>query len=627
VTPTSLIFSSPRDAVAPRGPVLAVSQAPASSVWGAPRPAGRGAAARRAGGGRAAGAAPDATARPLVAPEGAPGDRPVRRALGAHALLCGVAGIAAGRRRASALRHAAGALALLASVATLAIVAAGVGPAHAQETPVRGGRVLDSLISEPDSLDPARANLLVSQYVLGLLYDRLVYIDPSGRPRPWLAESWTVDKDGREVTFTIRKGVTFTDGTPVDAEAVRYSLERYLKLSKRNADLGPVQKIEVAGGGVRLTFGRPFAALFTALDSSYLGIVSRAAAEKAGEEFGRRPVGSGPYTLKEWRAGSTLLFARNAGYRNLRGDVENKGAPYPDEWQISIVKEEGTRMAALETGQLHMSWAPFEEVPRIEKDPRLQLIRRPKGVSYIFLEFNTRKPPFDRLALRKAIAYSVDPKEVLDASYLYGTVIQAPMPLGVPGFSAEAGRQHGYRRDEARAAALFKEAGYTRGGDGKLRDAAGRPLRITLTTWVAPQISRAAQVLQAELQAVGVECELTQTDAGAFLAKLPEGKHDFDLMRMTYADPNGLTRLVRSPGRWNHYGNPKLDALLDQADAAMDPDRRMALLREIQAIVLEDAAIVPLFSDDFMIAARREVRGYKFDGTGTPMYYDVWLRR
>jgi peptide/nickel transport system substrate-binding protein len=175
----------------------------------------------------------------------------------------------------------------------------GGGPALAQEPPTKGGRVLDSLISEPDSLDPARANLLVSQYGLGLLYDRLVYIDQTGRPRPWLAESWSVDKDGKEVTFVIRKGVTFTDGTPLDAEAVRYSLDRYLKISKRNADLGPVQKIEAVGNSVRLTYERPFAALFTALDFSYLGIVSKTAVEKSGDEFGRKPVGTGPYTLKD----------------------------------------------------------------------------------------------------------------------------------------------------------------------------------------------------------------------------------------------------------------------------------------------------------------------------------------
>ncbi len=516
------------------------------------------------------------------------------------------------------------------SLAAIGLAAAllWAAPVPAQETPTRGGRVLDSLISEPDSLDPARASILVSQYVLGLLYDRLVYIGADGKPKPWLAESWTIEKDGREITFVIRSGVKFTDGTPLDAEAVAYSLERFVKLSKRKADLGPFEKAEVLDPRrVRLTFSRPFAPVFVALDSSYLGIVSKAAAEREGDAFGRRPVGSGPYTLKEWRAGSSLLFARNPGYRNLRADVENKGAPYPDEWQIQIVKEEGTRMAALETGQLHMSWAPFEEVPRIKAHPQLQLISREKGTSYIFLEFNTRKPPFDSLPLRRAIGYAVDPKEVLAASYIYGTLIEAPMPIGVPGYSAEVGRRYGYRYDEARAAELFKQAGYTRGSDGKLRGKDGRPLRITLTTWVAPQISRAAQVIQAQLQAAGLEVELSQVDAGAFLAKLPEAKHDFDLMRQTFADPQGLSRLVHSPGRWNHYSNPKLDALLDQADSTLDPDRRLALLAEIQRIVLEDAAIIPLFSDTFMIAARKEVRGYRFDATGTPMYYDVWLKR
>ena len=121
------------------------------------------------------------------------------------------------------------------------------GPALGQEPPTKGGRVLDSPLSEPDSLDPARANLLVSQYVLGLLYDRLVYIDQTGRPRPWLAESWSVDKDGKEVTFVIRKGVTFTDGTPLDAEAVRDSLDRDLKISKRNARSRPDPEIEAVG--------------------------------------------------------------------------------------------------------------------------------------------------------------------------------------------------------------------------------------------------------------------------------------------------------------------------------------------------------------------------------------------
>ena len=132
-------------------------------------------------------------------------------------------------------------------------------------------------------------------------------------------------------------------------------------------------------------------------------------------------------------------------------------------------------MAALETGQLHMSWAPFEEV-RGSRRMHGSSYSAAGRASYIFLQFNTKKPPFDKFALRRAIAYSVDSKEVLDASYLYGTVIQAPLPLGVRGFSARSAASTATgRRGQGRA--LFKEAGFTKGADGRLRDGAGKPVR------------------------------------------------------------------------------------------------------------------------------------------------------
>ncbi len=516
----------------------------------------------------------------------------------------------------------------LCGLALAVLLGAWVGVPLAQEKPVPGGRVLDSLISEPDSLDPARAMALVSLNTLGLVYDRLIYLGADGKPKPWLAESWAMDKGGREVTFTIRGGVKFTDGTAVDAEAVRYSLDRFLKLSKRKSDMGPLEKVEaVAPNKVRLTFGKPFAALWASLDSSFLGIVSKTAAEKEGEAFGRKPVGSGPYLLKDWKPGSTLLFARNPAYKNLRADAENKGAAYPDEWQIQIVKEEGTRMAALETGQLQIAWAPFEEVPRIKGHANLQLITREKGTSQVYLEFNTTKPPFNSLALRRAIGYAVDPKEILEASYIYGALTQSPLPIGVAGYSEEIGAKYGFRRDETKALQYLREAGYTKDSSGKLKDKEGKPLKITLSTWVAPQISRAAQVIQAELQAIGMDVDLSQTEAGVFLAKLPEGKHDFDLMRSTFADAQGLSRQLKTPGRWKHYGNSKLDPLLDTADSTLDPEKRLEVLKQVQQVVLEDAAMIPLYSDSFLIAARKELRGYKFDAAGAPMIYDVWLKR
>ena len=169
-------------------------------------------------------------------------------------------------------------LVLLGLLAGSLLPIAGPVPALAQEPPTRGGRVLDSLIWEPDSLDPARANLLVSQYVLGLLYDRLVYIDQTGRPRRGSpSRGRSTRTAGRSPSSSARgsRSPTGRRWTPRPC-ATRWTATS--KISKRNADLGPVQKIEVVGGGgsVRLTFERPFAALFTALDISYLGIVSKA---------------------------------------------------------------------------------------------------------------------------------------------------------------------------------------------------------------------------------------------------------------------------------------------------------------------------------------------------------------
>ena len=376
---------------------------------------------------------------------------------------------------------------------------------------------------------------------------------------------------------------------------------------------------------MRLTYERLFAALFTALDFLYLGIVSKTAVEKAGDEFGRKPVGSGPDTLKDWKAGSTLLFARNPGYKNVRADVENKGAPYPDERQISIVKEEGTRMAALETGQLHMSWALFEEVPRIQKDARLQIIRRPKGVSYIFLEFNTKKPPFDKLALRRAIAYSVDSKEILDASYLDGTVIQAPLRWACrasPRRSAASTATGGTRRRPPRSSRRRA----AKGADGKLRDGAGKTVKIMLTTWVAPQISRAAQVIQAQLQAAGVECELTQTDAAPSWPSCPKGKHDFDLMRTTFPDPNGLSRLVKSPGGGTTTATRSSIPCSTRRTRRWIPIGAWPCSRRSRARAggrRDHPALQRRLHD------RRAPggAGLQDDGTGTPMYYDVWLKR
>ena len=477
-----------------------------------------------------------------------------------------------------------------------------------------GGRLLDSLLSEPDSLDPHKGTLLVTTYVLNLLYDRLVFLDENGTPQPWLAESWTTSDDGTRATFKLRQGVSFHDGTPLNAQAVKFTFDRLIDpatASPNAQQIGPLASTQVIDDAtVELVWSRPYAPAMVMLAGSQMGIVSPAAVQQAGDQFGRTPVGSGPFRLKQWDAGRELLFERNPDYQNHRGDVQNPGPPHLDEMSIQLVPEEGTRMAALESGELHLAWAPVQEVEAIRENPDLQLFVRENGTSWEYIEFNCTSGPFTDLNLRRAVGHAVNPEEVLIASYIYGDLIRSPLPIGTVGYDAEVGAQHGFAHDPEQARSLLE------GLD---------PGTLVLTSWNAPQAVRAVQVIQAELADVGLNVELETMDAGTFLAKLREGDFQFAFNRTTWPDPIILSQMFKSPGRDQQYSNPALDPVLEQIETTTDPAARQEAVSTAQRMILEDAAVVPLFADQFMIAGRQAVQGFRFSALGLPMYQDVWL--
>lgn len=488
-------------------------------------------------------------------------------------------------------------------------------PASAAEIQ-RGGRLLDSLLSEPESLDPHKATLLVSTYVLNLVYDRLVYLDAARKPRPWLAESWTVADGGRKITFVLRDGLKFTDGTPLNAKAVAFTFSRLMSkatASPNARQMGPLDKVEAINDRtVAFMWSKPYAPAFVMLSGSQMGIVSPAGVEKFGPQFGRNPVGSGPFMLKSWDSGKELVFSHNGSYKNFRADVSNGGAPYLDELSIRLVPEEGTRMAALETGELQLGWAPIQDIEKIKAERKLQLFTREKGTSWEYIEFNASAAPFSDIDVRRAVAYAVAPKDILAASYIYGDLIKSPLPIGTTGYDAAIGNRFGFNFDPSKAQSLLR---------GK------QVPPVLLTSWNAPQAVRAVQVIQAQLGALGIQTRLETIDAGTFLAKLRQGNFQFAFNRTTWPDPEILTETFLSPGRDKQFSDPKLDAVLQEITTTVDPAKRQQVVSQAQRLVLEDAACVPLFSDQFIVAARNEVHGYRFDALGLPMYQDVWISK
>ncbi|HEY2132425.1 MAG TPA: ABC transporter substrate-binding protein, partial [Acetobacteraceae bacterium] len=206
---------------------------------------------------------------------------------------------------------------------------------------------------DPETLYNVKSFSLTVSSVLGpYLLDRLVYFDASGQPKPWLAESWTVSEDQTEITFKLRTGIKFTDGTDFNAAAAKAQFDAVM--DKKNASpllplLGSLQTVEAPDATtLRFTFAKPFAPFLSNIAQASFGFNSPTAVAKYGDQYGRHVVGTGPYMLKSWDPGSEIVLVRNPNYHQYRGDAVNKGAPIADRIVLTVISEEGVAQAALE---------------------------------------------------------------------------------------------------------------------------------------------------------------------------------------------------------------------------------------------------------------------------------------
>ena len=250
-------------------------------------------------------------------------------------------------------------------------------PAAAGE-PTPGGYIMDATIEDPDSLDPHKTIMATASEIQSWIYDELFYIGADGLPKGLLAESWTVSEDSKTLTVVLREGRKFHDGTPVDAKAVEFTFNRMLDpatAAPAKDQAGPLTKVTaVDDKTVTFEFSEPYAPFYFAASTSYFGIISPTAVEKLGDDFGRQPVGSGPFMFKEWKAGQEITLVRNPDYVNVREDRTNKGAPYVDGLIFKNVPEEGTRIAAMETGEINILGLSRESVSRFQDDPEFKVI-------------------------------------------------------------------------------------------------------------------------------------------------------------------------------------------------------------------------------------------------------------
>lgn len=493
-----------------------------------------------------------------------------------------------------------------------------------------GGTLVRAMTSEPAQIDPQGAPNSGTNLVLPYLFDTLVVRDRDNSIHPSLAKSWQISEDGLEITFELREGVTFHDGTPVNAEAVRFTFERFKEVGSRSPIYGGIMQIAgievVDDQTVKFTFDEPTANFWSTISMPYAAIISPDSARKVEEAGEGHLVGSGPFILESWQTGQSITLKRNPDYTWGPPVVENQGAPYLDELVFKVIPDATTQLATLEAGEVDVLF--INQPSHRTKLEGNETVRLEEAVlnDLVYLGFNCQKPPFDEVLVRQALSHAVNKEEILELALGgLGQIAFAPLPPTLPGFDPSLKEfELGY--DVEKAAALLVEAGFQQTADGTWeRD--GQPLMGQLLTSTRAPNEAIATLLQSQLKAIGVPIEIQQLDSRAVMQATTEGQFDLLLWRYGWNDPDALNIFLSTEriGRTNRvaYSNAEVDALLAQGARELEEAARVKLYIEAQKIILQEAPWQPLYNPVDMLAMSKRVQEAKVGYMGRLLLNDA----
>lgn len=519
---------------------------------------------------------------------------------------------------AKSLRLLLGSLLFLGLLAGCAPVAAPAATDTGSTAGATANVLVRAMTSEPAVIDPQGAPNSGLSLVLPYLFDTLVVRDVDNTILPALAESWETSDDGLTVTMRLKPGVTFHDGTPLDAAAVQATFERFKETGMASPIYEGVTQIAsieaVDDATVAFHFDQPAANFWSTISMPYAAIISPASIEAAAAAGTGHLVGSGPFKLAGWSAGQSLTLERNPDYAWGPPTTENQGAPYLDQVIFKVIPDASTQLAALEAGEVDVIFInqPSHK-QKLESDPNVTLHETVLN-SLIYLGFNTQRPPFDEMTVRQAIAHAINKDEIVSLALGgLGQAAFAPLPPTLPGFDPSL-KDYELGFDPERSRALLAEAGFEADSDGSwVRD--GEPLQARLLTSTRPPNEAIATLIQSQLAAIGVPVEIQQLDGKAVMEATGKGEFELLLWRYDWNDPDALNIFLSAAriGSTNRvgYSNPEVDALLEAGAHELDEAARNALYVQTQQLILQDAPWQPLYVPVDVLAIRNRVQGAK----------------
>jgi peptide/nickel transport system substrate-binding protein len=499
-------------------------------------------------------------------------------------------------------------------VLLLAVVAMPRPASVDAQAPKPGGVLRFAVRGEPSSLDPHRGSSGTDHMSLYPLYDTLVRFDPNTMtPLPGLVEAWETP-DPRTLVLTLRANVKFHDGTPFNAEAVRYNIQRAQdrKISTVTSELANIESVEVAGPlRVKLHLKRPDSALLLTFADRSGMMVSPTAAEKLGEQLARNPVGAGEFRFVKWTPGDSLRVERFTDYWE-------RGRPYLDGMLIKFIADGDTRLTALRSGQLDFTMEiPAQDFASLKTERGIRTYER-VSLAYWRIYLNTAKPPLDKRAAREAIQYALDrPALVKTITFGLGEVAVTPFPsvhwAYNPGLKP-------FPHDVAKAKAKLAEAGLPNG------------FGFDMVVEPAPEHVRRAEAIQAQLAQAGIRLDIKPVELVKGVAAFFRSKEvAASNTRWTgRPDPDQTVRgLFHSTGFYNpgRFKNEQLEELMDRAVATWNLEERKKLYWQLEEVIQQEAIDVGLFYAQALEAGSTAVQGYQQNLLGKPMFRGVWLQK
>ncbi len=442
------------------------------------------------------------------------------------------------------------------------------------------------MVLEPPNLDPtAGAAAAIDEVVYANIFEGLTRFGPDGSIRPALAESWEISGDGKVYTFTLHGGVTFHDGTPMEAADVKFSLDRARAENSTNAQkalFAGIENVEAPDPRtVRITLKNPDGSFPFKMAWGDAVILSRKTADQAATH----PIGTGPFRFVQWVKGDRVEIERNPDYWGTPARLSRA--------TFRFISDPNAAFAAVMAGDVDAfpNFPAPETLEQFKADPRFRVIVGSTEGETI-LSTNNKAGPLADIRVRRAIAHAINRQEIIDgAMFGYGT------PIGThfaPHNPAHVDLRALSQYDPDLSRSLLKEAGQE-----------GLKLRLMLPP--PTYARRGGEIIAAQLRAVGIETEITNLEWAQWLEQVFKGK-DYDLTIVSHTEPMDIGIYAR-PEYYFQYDNPAFRNLMEQLDLATDPAKRAAILGAAQAMIARDYVNGYLFQLAKTGVANAQIRG------------------